>query len=135
MNLNEILLPLLILAVLIGGGGVCWWRKARKSAYAFWILAVWLMVGQALDGGFGPTSGQKKNAQMWTCVNNLKRMSAAVQDWADAQQKRPDDPVDGQAVKSYLGNSQLVCPSGGSYSFGRVKDAPKCTHAAQGHTL
>jgi len=42
---SEVLPILLIWAALIAGGGIAWWRKARKTACCLWATVVWMVVG------------------------------------------------------------------------------------------
>jgi hypothetical protein len=66
------------------------------------------------------------------CLNNLRRIDAAKQQWALENNKSTDDTPTWDAVLPYIGsgtNSGVmpVCPEGGTYILGRVGEDPRCT--------
>jgi hypothetical protein len=67
------------------------------------------------------------------CVNNLRVIDAAKQQWALEHGKTWDD------VRPYLGrfpsNSIPVCPEGGTYTLGRVGSPPTCSIGGPRHSL
>ncbi len=76
----------------------------------------------------------RETAQKNACIANLRQIDGATQQWALENKKRPLDKVDREAVGAYLKNGVIpVCPKGGSYTLGTVKDMPKCT--IPGHEL
>jgi competence protein ComGC len=81
-----------------------------------------------------PPAPRTPAAQKFACINNLKQLDGAVQQWALENKKTSTSKVDVSGIKDYLRGSVLpICPAGGSYSFTTVADAPKCTVA--GHSL
>ncbi len=62
------------------------------------------------------------------CINNLRQIDGAKQQWAVENRKGPNDiPTSGE-IAIYLVNNRLpVCPLGGTYTMGRVDEAPKCS--------
>ena len=134
---SEVLPILLIWAALIAGGGIAWWRKARKTACCLWATVVWMVVGTWWSSRQTPEGRQTaiKNA----CIAYLKQIDGAVQQWAQDEGKQAtntytfSDPV----LLSYMKGSVLPTgPPGCHYSPGAtVADAPKCSLAAIGHTL
>jgi hypothetical protein len=66
------------------------------------------------------------------CVNNLRQIANAKEQWALEQQKNPDDVPDWSDVQSYL-NKALICPGGGTYTLGRVGIPPKCSIGGVSH--
>ena len=71
---------------------------------------------------------------MNTCINNLRQIDAAKQQWA-LENKKPDNTlVSDVNITPYLpGNALPVCPSGGSYTINPVGVAPTCS--VPGHQL
>ncbi len=69
------------------------------------------------------------------CIDNLKQIDGAVQQWALEERKLSASPVEWAGVLPYLKGSVLpVCPSGGVYSKGKtVSYSPTCS--VPGHTL
>jgi prepilin-type N-terminal cleavage/methylation domain-containing protein len=68
-----------------------------------------------------------------TCVNNLRQIDGAVQQWAAEQQKAPTAIPENTDILPYLKNV-VVCPSGGttfgdSYMLSAVTNRPSCKKA------
>jgi prepilin-type N-terminal cleavage/methylation domain-containing protein len=71
------------------------------------------------------------------CINNLKQIDSAIQQWATEQRKPQSAAVDFSDISPYL-KGALVCPSGGtsfsdSYSISTVADLPACQKDPQNH--
>lgn len=74
-------------------------------------------------------------AQRNACINNLRQIEGAVQQWA-LEHSKPDDAVPTFAeVNAYFKgtNSIFTCPAGGSYTLGAVNERPTCS--VPGHVL
>ena len=72
------------------------------------------------------------------CLNNLRQIDSAVQQWAAEQKKAPSDIPGFTDISPYL-KKVLVCPSGGtafsdSYTLPTVTNKPACKKAAD-HVL
>ena len=70
------------------------------------------------------------------CINHLVGIDVAKQQWAKENKKGPNDVPTWNDLTPYLGKGAstiLVCPDGGTYTLGRVADAPKCS--IPGHVL
>lgn len=84
--------------------------------------------------GQAPAPTPDPNAVQNACINNLRLIDGAKQQWALEYKKTADDVPTPNDLMLYITNKQLpVCPGGGSYIFGAVKDAPQCT--LPGHVL
>lgn len=76
----------------------------------------------------------RTTAQMNACINNLRQIDGAVQQWALEQKKAStDSPVESD-VTPYLKNA-VICPAGGtafsdSYKLGTVSQQPDCQKAS-----
>jgi hypothetical protein len=72
--------------------------------------------------------------QQDTCINNLRQIDAAVNQFALEHGKTSGSDVTVDDLTPYLPKNVLpVCPSGGSYTIGKVGEIPKCSIA--GHEL
>jgi RNA polymerase sigma factor (sigma-70 family) len=81
-----------------------------------------------------PSPAQEELAQLNACVNNLRQIDGAIQQCALEKHLKATNSVTADDLAPYLlGNQIPVCPSGGSYSFGRVDQVPTCT--IPGHQL
>jgi DNA repair exonuclease SbcCD ATPase subunit len=71
------------------------------------------------------------------CVNNLRLIDAAKQQWALENKKQTTDTPAWDDLKPYLGrgpNGEMPsCPSGGTYTVGTVGERPTCS--VPGHAL
>jgi hypothetical protein len=62
-----------------------------------------------------------------TCLNNLRQLDAARQQWELKNHRTTNDPPPTIAdLRTYL-QEPLFCPQGGTYSLGRVGESPKCS--------
>ena len=75
----------------------------------------------------------RTTSQMNACINNLRQIDGAVQQWALEQKKAPTDPVLFADISGYL-KSAVTCPAAGvgatfgnSYTLATVADKPICT--------
>ncbi len=81
----------------------------------------------------------RTTAQMNACINNLRQIDGAIQQWALEQKKDTTTTVAYSDVSGYLKNS-VVCPSGGtdfsdSYTINTVSDQPVCKKQPGTHKL
>src|SRR3989441_8011986 len=73
----------------------------------------------------------RTTAQMNACINNLRQIDGAIQEWA-LEQKKDTTALPLEAdVTPYLKNA-VICPTGGtsfanSYKMNTVADQPSCT--------
>ena len=72
----------------------------------------------------------RTTAQMNACINNLRQIDGAIQQWALENKKATGDSPVETDITQYLKNS-VVCPSGGiafgdSYQTATVADQPTC---------
>jgi prepilin-type N-terminal cleavage/methylation domain-containing protein len=85
------------------------------------------------------------NAQKSACVNNLRQLDAAIQEYALENRKGAASPVIVTALVPYLRNgSDVICPAGGtsiddSYQTTDCQSPPECISPgggeANGHLL
>ena len=68
------------------------------------------------------------------CINNLRQIDSAKQQWALENNKQPGDVPTVTDLTPYFKNHQMpVCVAGGVYTIGAVSNAPTCS--IQGHVL
>ena len=78
----------------------------------------------------------RATAQQNACINNLRMIDAAKQQWALETNKRATDIPTKEDLMPYLVGRYgkfPVCPQGGTYTIGPVGKTPKCS--IPGHTL
>jgi chromosome segregation ATPase len=73
-----------------------------------------------------------------TCINNLRLIDSAKQQWALENKKAGTDTPEMSDLLPYFGQGASItnlptCPDGGSYTIGTVNDKPTCS--IPGHNL
>ena len=122
-------------------------QSSRKAAFTLVeimivVAIIGLLAGIAIPNFIKARETARKNA----CINNLRLIDAAIQQWALEDNKNGSDPVDLTKLTSYLGrggkgeingtgSGAVRCPSGGSYAVTTVDTQPTCTKSASGHAL
>ena len=73
------------------------------------------------------------------CVNNLRLIASAKDQWALEQHKTTNDEPTWKELLPYVGygpkNLLPRCPSGGIYTIGRIGEPPKCSIGGRNHSL
>jgi hypothetical protein len=71
----------------------------------------------------------REAAQMNACINNLRQIDGAKQEWAlENNKKGSDTPTQADLVRFINKNGPFpVCPAGGTYTIGAVSNAPTCS--------
>lgn len=73
-------------------------------------------------------------AQTNACINILRQIDAAKNEWALEGGKKPGDVPTAQDLKPYFKSGVFPsCPAGGTYTIGTVSNAPTCS--IPGHKL
>ncbi len=76
----------------------------------------------------------RATAQSNACINNLRMIDAAKQQWALEKNKAATDvPVESDLTPYLMNNKMPVCPQGGTYTIGAVGEKPTCS--IPGHEL
>lgn len=81
----------------------------------------------------------RSTSQTNACINNLRQIDSAVQQWTLEKNKSGTDQVTSTDATPYLGHAANgiwpKCPGGGAYSVTDVSTKPTCTLSSLGHTL
>jgi hypothetical protein len=63
-----------------------------------------------------------------SCINNMRQLDAAINQWALDKGKHPGDSVTLEQLKPYLLHGQIpTCPQGGTYNVTVVGANPTCS--------
>jgi prepilin-type N-terminal cleavage/methylation domain-containing protein len=79
----------------------------------------------------------RETAQKNACINNLRQIDGAKQQWALETKAASDATPTEDNVREYLKNNLMpTCPVGdASYNIQDVVTVPDCPNASMGHTL
>jgi hypothetical protein len=114
---------------------VLWWVLCRGAPRLARISLLSALAGIAvvlvqLPAFFGARTNYAKNA----CVNNLRQIDGAKQQWILEYHKSTNDIVAWADIRPYL-RGTLACPNGGTYILGRLDQLPKCSLGVSSHSL
>jgi TolA-binding protein len=88
----------------------------------------------ALKARLGQNAPTPEQVQTLACVNNLRMIDGAKQQWALEKQKSGGSLLTAADLAPYLkGNALPTCPAGGIYTLNPVSVAPICS--IPGHTI
>jgi competence protein ComGC len=74
-----------------------------------------------------------------SCIHNLQIINEAKQEWALMKGKATNDIPTWDELRPYWPIRQTndippICPQGGTYTIGRIDEAPKCSIGGNGHS-
>src|SRR5580765_5077164 len=99
------------------------------------VAIIGLLAAIAIPNFIKARTTSQKNA----CINNLRQIDGAIQQWALENKKGASATVAYTDIKDYLKNA-VICPSGGtafsdSYTVVDVSTKPVCKKDATNHVL
>ena len=81
----------------------------------------------------------RTTSQTNACINNLRQIDGAIQQWALQNNKSGSANVTQASLNQYLGRGTAgqwpTCPAGGTYAVTTVNAKPSCSLSANGHVL
>jgi prepilin-type N-terminal cleavage/methylation domain-containing protein len=71
----------------------------------------------------------RQTAQRNACIQNLKEIDGAKEQWALENKKGTGDAIVKNEVDAYIKNGAPSCPASGTYTYGNVGTDPTCSVA------
>ena len=117
-------------------------RTSRKSGFTLVeIMIVVAIIGLLAAIAIPNFVKARTTSQMNACINNLRQIDGATQQWALETKQAPDAAVTYDKIRDYLKN-EVKCPSGGadatfatSYTLSTVTNKPLCQVVKTTHKL
>jgi prepilin-type N-terminal cleavage/methylation domain-containing protein len=106
-------------------------RKAGFTLVEIMIVVaiIGLLAAIAIPSFMRARTTSQKNA----CIENLRQIGGAKEQWAMESNKNTGDSFDTTSVASYLKNNVLPkCPANGVYTYNVVGSDPSCTITGHG---
>ncbi len=88
------------------------------------VAIIGLLAAIAIPSFIKARSESQKNA----CINNLRQIDAAKEQWALANKKVTGDAIVQAEVDAYIKKTP-ACPASGTYTYGAVSTDPTCSVA------
>jgi len=107
-------------------------QTSRKAGFTFMeIMIVVAAVGLLCAIAVPSFIKARTKSQATRCINNLRQIDAAIQQWAADNNKGVTSPVTQDEVQPYLGHGDQgqwpTCPGGGSYILTTVEENATCS--------
>ncbi|MDB6053616.1 MAG: type secretion system protein [Verrucomicrobiales bacterium] len=119
-------------------------KKKRRKTNGFTLIEIMVVVGIigllaaiAMPSFLRPRARAQTNA----CINNIRQIEAAMQQWALENNKATNSHVTHSQLLVYV-KTPPICPAAGTtatfdscYTFDTVSDTPVCTTDPANHVL
>jgi hypothetical protein len=137
-----------LLRAFLGSGQPTVWYAVAANTDEGWLAVAngnqhpvkWLALSAAIPAGIVSAIAipnfvkGREVAQKNACINNLRQIDGAKQQWALENKKVEADTLTRADLEPYFRSKQFpACPAGGTYTINRVAAPPECSHA--GHKL
>jgi hypothetical protein len=94
------------------------------------MVAAMMMAPVAMAAGVAVPSFMKarSKASVNACINNLRQIDAAKEQWALEQKKATGDAAEEAGIVQYIKGAKLPrCPNGGTYTLNAIGTVPECS--------
>jgi prepilin-type N-terminal cleavage/methylation domain-containing protein len=103
------------------------------------IMIVVTLIGMLVAIAIPNAAHSRTTSQKTTCINNLRQINSAIQQWAMETKQDPSSSVTETDILPYL-KSVATCPAGGttfadSYALTDVANSASCRKSPGSHVL
>jgi prepilin-type N-terminal cleavage/methylation domain-containing protein len=111
-------------------------KTNRKSGFTLVeIMIVVAIIGLLAAIAIPNFVKARGTAQKNACINNLRQIDGAKEQWALENKKSTGSATVDNEVNAYIKGGAPTCPGGGSYTYNPVDNNPTCNLSSSGHTL
>ena len=109
-------------------------KTNRKSGFTLVeIMIVVAIIGLLAAIAIPNFVKARATAQKNACINNLRQIDGAKEQWALEQRKTEGARTEASDIAAFIKGGMPECPQGGAYTVGSVGEAPTCS--VEGHSL
>ena len=103
-------------------------NTSRKSGFTLVeIMIVVAIIGLLAAIAIPNFVKARTTAQKNACINNLRQIDGAKEQWALEKKKSAGSASVDAEVEEYIKGGTPACPAGGTYAYGAVDADPTCT--------
>lgn len=112
-------------------------KSSRKAGFTLVeIMIVVAIIGLLAAIAIPNFVRARETAQKNACINNLRQIDGAKEQWALENKKNTGSTVGSTDIAPYIkGNAMPTEPAGGTYTINTVGTSPSCSNSGKGHTL
>ena len=111
-------------------------KTSRKSGFTLVeIMIVVAIIGLLAAIAIPNFIKARTTSQMNACINNLRQIDGAKEQWALENKKSSGSTTVDTEVNTYIKGGAPSRPGGGAYTYNVVDTNPVCNQSASGHSL